>query len=86
MGDEIKVNDGKGVYDNIGLIDTLIVDCNLLEKELISGKYIGFCVKLVEMVQKLDNLKKGVLNDAEAKNKQIADLRQLIEGRGDTDV
>ena len=86
MGDEIKVNDGKGVYDNIGLIDTLIVDCNLLEKELISGKYIGICVKLVEMVQKLDNLKKGVLNDAEAKNKQIADLRQLIEGRGDTDV
>ena len=72
----------KGLYDSEGLIDTLIVDCNLLQKELVSGQYIGFCVKLVEMVQKLNNLKKGVRNDAESKDRQIAELLARIEGSG----
>ena len=75
-----KVNDGGGLYDNTGLIDTLIVDCNILPKELICGNYVAACVKLIEMVQKLNSLKKGIKNDMEAKDRQIADLRRLLEG------
>ena len=78
-----RTEQNKGLYDNEGLIDTLIVDCNLLQKELVSGQYIGFCVKLVEMVQKLNNLKKGVRNDTESKDRQIAELLARIEGSGD---
>lgn len=74
MKEQIPVNDGGGVYDNVGLIDTLIVDCNELPKLLISGHGVGFCAKVVEMVQKLSNLKKGVLSDTESLREQVETL------------
>ena len=79
MKEEVKVNDGKGLLDNIGLIDTLIVDCNTLVKQLISGNNVAFCAKIVEMVQKLNSLKKGVTSDTEALQKEIEDLRRFID-------
>lgn len=76
---DIPVNDGGGLYDNIGLIDTLIVDCNELPKLLVSGHWVGFCAKVVEMVQKLSNLKIGVKNDVDSLRQQIATLTQENE-------
>lgn len=79
MKDETKVNDGKGLFDNVGLIDTLIVDCNTLVKQIFSGNGVAFCAKVVEMVQKLNNLKNGVTSDMEALQKELDDLRRFVD-------
>ena len=77
MNEKVAVNDGKGLLDNIGLIDTLVEDCNELPKDLIDGHNIRFCSRLVAMVQKLANLKDGIKADMGALNDQIAELRKL---------
>lgn len=77
--EKIPVNDGGGLLDNIGLIESLIVDCNDLPKALVSGQYVLFCNRIVQMVQKLANLKQGVSNDLQSKDKIIAELRDLLE-------
>lgn len=71
MNDNINVNDGNGLYDNCGLIDSLIVDCNSLPKLLFDNRNVAFCGKLVEMVQKLSNLKDGVKNEKEHLQEQL---------------
>ena len=78
MSAEINVNDGKGLYDNLGLIDLLVVDCNELPKLLMQGQYVGFCVKIVEMVQKLSNLKRGVKNDQDERDLTIRNLQDEV--------
>lgn len=76
MDDErIPVNDGGGLFDAIGLIDTLIIDCNDLPRHLMTGHYVAFCTKIVEMVQKLSQLKKGVNYDLKSRDEQIKQLR-----------
>ena len=75
--DEIKVNDGGGLLDNLGMIDSIIVDCNNLVQILVSGKYVSFCAKIVEVVQKLSKLRGGVGNDIKAKDETIRELRKL---------
>lgn len=75
--DEITINDGKGLYDSDGLIDSLIVDCNDAVKELISGQYIQFCTVILNMAQKLVELKKGLKADIESKNRTIGELKQI---------
>lgn len=75
--DEIKLNDGKGLYDNLGLCDTMIVDCNNLEKHLVSGDYLIFMQTVLHMVQKLKNLKKGISAEIESKNKIIEELKSI---------
>ena len=75
--EEIKVNDGGGLYDTPGMIDSIIVDCNDLVKRLLEGNYIGFCSKSVEMVQKLTRLKEGVKAERESKDAIIEDLKRL---------
>ena len=86
MSDEIKVNDGGGLYDNIGIIDTLIVDCNTLPNDLFNGQNVRFCGRLSGMAQKLKNLREGVKNDVEGLQREVADLRRLLndinEGKG----
>ena len=87
MKEEIKVNDGKGLFDSVGLIDTLIVDCNTLVKNIFSGNCVAFCAKVVEIVQKLNNLKTGVSSEMESMQKNIDDLKRFIDdvnnARGD---
>lgn len=87
MSDEIKVNDGGGLYDNIGLIDSLIVDCNALPNDLFNGQNVRFCSRLSGMAQKLKSLRDGVKNDAESLKNQIESLRRLLqdinEGEGE---
>ena len=72
----IQVNKG-GLYDNKGLIDSLIVDCNTLPKLLINNHFIAFGSLLSQMVQKLGNLKEGIDKDMKAKDEAIADLRRI---------
>ena len=79
---DIPVNDGGGFLDNIGLIDSLIVDCNNSTKALVSGNYVLYSSINVQMVQKLNNLKQGVRNDTEGLQKQIKDLKALLEEEG----
>ena len=75
--DEINVNDGGGLYDSVGLIDTLIVDCNDVARTLTTGNYVSFCSKIVEMVQKLSKLRNGVQADLKSKDEIIKDLKRL---------
>ena len=79
---EIKVNDGGGLFDSLGLIDSLIVDCEKGMKALVAGRPLEYAAVTVGMVQKLCELKKGVRNDTEDLKKQIRELRELLEERG----
>lgn len=79
MSEEVKLNDGKGLYDNVGLIQTLIIDCNDLPGLLFSNRYVAFCKKIVEMVQKLSAVKTGIEEEAKIRDKEIADLKQFCE-------
>lgn len=79
MNKNIKVNDGKGLLDNLGLIDSLIVDCDTLVDILMKGKghRVAFCTKIIEMVQKLSNLRTGVENDY---NSILNQLNEFLKG------
>lgn len=74
---KISLNDGKGLFDSQGLIDTLIVDCNNLLKHLLGGQYIQFCNTIIGMVQKLGQLRDGVAADMAAKDKAIREMQDL---------
>lgn len=80
-----EINNGGGLYDSQGLIDTLISDCNNAVKFCVGGQYIAFCNIMVQMVQKLAKLKVGVQNDIQNREtnirfleKQLSDLGQPI--------
>ena len=73
----ISVNDGKGLWDNEGMCDSLVFDLNGLVKLLINGQFIQFCAKVPEMVVKLNNLKKGIKADLESKDKIIEELKKI---------
>ena len=68
-----------GLYDNLGLIDTLLEDLNALVKDLVDGQNIRFCSRVYNMGQKLVNLKEGVKNDTESLMKQVEDLRRFVD-------
>lgn len=74
--DHMEVNDGNGLFDAEGLIDSLIVDTNETVKSIAGGNYIGWCKYNVQMVQKLAALKKGVTEEQEEREKQIEELRK----------
>lgn len=82
--DGVTVNDGNGLLDNDGLMQTIIVDCNDAVKGALSGNYISFCDKMVQVVQKVSLLRKNWEQEMNAKEKQIADLmarnHELLEG------
>lgn len=82
--DGVTVNDGKGLLDNDGLMQTIIVDCNDAVKGVVAGNYISFCDKMVQVVQKVALLRKNWEQEMSAKDKQINDLtvrnHELLEG------
>lgn len=85
--EEIGINDGGGIYDASGFIDTIIMDCNNSVKQLAGGNYIGFCNAMVEIVKKLTVLKDGVTNEKNAMLKQVDEMgKQLEEERRGKDV
>ena len=84
---DVPVNDGQGFLDSLGLIDSLIVDCEKGMKALVAGSPLEYAAVTVGMVQKLGRLKEGVRNDAEGQARQIRELRELLqEERGQEDA
>ena len=75
--DGMTLNDGKGLYDNEGLCDSLIMDCNSLVKILLSGNYVQFCNAIVQMVKKLVNLKEGIKKDMDSMKNKVEDLKRM---------
>lgn len=74
---DLTVNDGKGLMDNDGLIDSLIEDLNNLLKSGAAGQYIRVSSLAVGMVQKLQNLRKAIADDRKSLLDQMADLEKL---------
>lgn len=73
----MTVNDGKGLYDNQGICDTLISDLNNLIKNAVSGQFIQCSNIVVNMTKKLANLKKGIAADLASKNQIIEELKRI---------
>ena len=71
-----------GTYTNSELVDTLILDLNNLPKQLIDGQYIQFCSVVVQMGQKLINLREGIKKDLESKDRTIEQLKQALRNTG----
>ena len=80
--ENIKVNDGGGLYDSAGVIDSIIMDCNNSVKQLLIGNYIAFCNGMTESVRKLSLLKEGIQNDMADMQRQIRELRALLQQEG----
>lgn len=74
---DVTVNDGKGLYDNEGICDTLINDLNALPKVLMNGQYIQFCAMVASMAQRLVNLKKGIKNDMDSLKNRLEELKRM---------
>lgn len=79
LTDDITVNDGGGLFDSEGLIDTLIVDCNDLTGFLTSGRYVKFCSAIVSMVQKLGALKQGIKDQKAADDQRYNDMKNQLD-------
>lgn len=77
--EDIPVNDGKGLYNNEGLIDTLILDLNNLTKALIAGDFVQYSALILQMFQKLKNLKTGIKRDKESLEEQVEDLKRFTD-------
>ena len=82
MSEGITVNDGGGLMDNLGMIDSLIVDCERGMKALLAGSPLEYAAITVEMVKKLGLLKAGVRNDTEDLQRQRDELRKRLETGG----
>ena len=76
------VNDGGGLLDSFGLIDSLIVDCNEIPKALNNGEYVRFCNIIVQMVHKLALLRNGIKQDSDSMKKQIDELTEILQKQG----
>ena len=74
---DLTVNDGKGLMDNEGLCDSLLIDLNNISKQLMTGQYIQFCTLVVSMSQKLINLKKGIANDMHSMKDKLEELKRI---------
>lgn len=76
MSEEIKVNDGGGLFDNEGICDSIVSDLNNAVKLLVNGQFILFCGKIHEIAQKVINLRKGIIDDRESLKARIEDLKK----------
>ena len=70
---------GNGTYTSEELVDTLLVDLNMLPKFLINNQYIGFCKGIADIGQKMILLKKGIHDDIANKNKLIEQMKRQNE-------
>lgn len=74
---DVTVNDGKGLFDNEGLCETLIADLNNLQKLLFSGQFIQFSATITGMAQKLINLKNGIKTEKDSLQNNIEELKRM---------
>ena len=77
--EELNINDGGGIFDSAGFVDTIIMDCNGAVKQLVSGNYIAFCNGMRGIVEKLAVLKNGITKEKEDMQKQISELQERLE-------
>lgn len=77
--DKVKVNDGRGLYDNEGICDMGISLCNSALKDLVSGQYLLFVNKIEQIAQIFGNLKKSIKNDRESLETTIEELKRMNE-------
>ena len=71
------MNDGKGLYDNEGLCDSLINDLNNLVKQFMAGQCILGCSVVTAMSRKLINLKKGIHDDMQSMKDRVEELKRI---------
>lgn len=71
-----------GIYSNTELVETLIVDLNNLPKLLIDGQYIQACSVVAQMGQRLANLRNGIVDDINGKDRVIEELKQQLRNIG----
>ena len=76
-GTNPPVNDGKGLFDNCGLCDTLLSDLNTLPKLLINQQFVQACAIVTQMAQKLINLKSGIQKDTDSLKENIEELKRM---------
>ena len=74
---DLAVNDGKGLMDNEGLCDSLLLDLNNLPKVLMTGQYIQFCAMVSSMAQRLANLKKGINADMQSMKDKVEEMKRI---------
>lgn len=77
MNENISVNDGKGLYDNEGICDSLASDLNELIRNAVAGHFIKCSAIVYNMIQKLNNLKKGIRTELESKDEIIEQLKSM---------
>ena len=71
-----------GIMDNEGLIDSLLVDLNSAAKYLITGNYVAWCQVTALIGQRLYQLKQGVHNDLESRDKAIESMKAQLRELG----
>ena len=73
----MKVNDGKGLFDNEGMCDQGILIANEAVKDLATGNYIAFCNKMAQIARIFSNLKTAISNDRESLEQKVEDLKKI---------
>ena len=73
------------MMDNIGLIDSIIVDLNAAIGALHTGQSILFCSMIGGIGQKLAALKKGVQDDEKSKDISIETLKAQLRALSNND-
>lgn len=79
MKNDFSVNDGKGLFDNEGLCDTIKQDLNNLIRLAMNGQYIVACSLVASIAVRLENLKKGIKNDSDSQKEKIEELKRQID-------
>lgn len=74
---DLTVNDGKGLYDNDGMFDAIIVKINTALKSLMDGQTIDFCGKINESCRMILVLKQAVINEREGLKNKVEDLKRF---------
>ena len=70
-----KINDGKGLWDNVGVCDKAILLCNDALKQLFSGEYLNFSNNMFQVAKILSNLKEGIKEERKSYEERIEDLK-----------
>lgn len=71
-----------GVYTNVELIETILVDLNNMIKELFNGQYINVCGDMNQIAKKLLILRENVDNDLKNREQIIEQLKEQLRNAG----
>ena len=74
---DLTVNDGNGLMDTEGFIDSIIYAANVATKQLIDGNYLAFCGTQNGLAHKLLALKDGLKKERAENKKQLEQLQKV---------